>query len=274
MMGEIFRSNVAESIEHLAQWLVASVETLLIGAVILLGALLAAAVTRALVRGILARVGLDRWADGVGLDAILDRIGVHRRLSDLLGLSAFLVVLLFVAQVTADTLGLAAVAAALGSILGYAPRVLAAAGILLGGIVAAGFARRAASRAAADSGIEIASTLGSLVFAAITFAVALIAVNQLEITTNAVWLVLGWLVAGLALALGLSFGLGGRDIVHNILAGFYARRIFEIGQEVELQGQRGVLVSITPTSALIEQADAVVSVANSRLIAEVVRQPK
>lgn len=274
MIGEIFRNNVAESVEHLAQWLVASVETLLVGATILLAAVLAATFTRALVRGILARLGLDRWADGVGLDAILEGIGVRRSLSDLLGFAAFLVVLLFVAQVAADALGLAAVAAALGGVLGYAPRVLAAGGILLGGIVAAGYARRAASRAAADSGIEIASTLGSLVFAAITFAVALIAVNQLQITTNAVWLVLGWLVAGLALALGLSFGLGGRDIVHNILAGFYARRIFEIGQEVELQGQRGTLISITPTNAIIDQAEAVVSIANSRLIAEVVRQPK
>ena len=274
MIAEIFRTNVAESAENLAQWLVASVETLLIGAVILLAALLAAAFTRALVRGILARLGLDRWAGGVGLDAVLKGVGVDRRLSDLLGLSAFLVVLLFVAQVAVDTLGLAAVAAALGSILGYAPRVLAAGGILLGGIIAAGYARRVASRAAAESGIEIASTLGSLVFAAITFAVGLIAVNQLQITTDAVWLVLGWLVAGLALALGLSFGLGGRDIVRDILAGFYARRIFEIGREVELQGQRGILVSITPTNALIDQADAVVSIANSRLIAEVVRQPK
>ena len=274
MIAEIFRINVAESAENLAQWLVASVETLLIGALILLAALLAAAFTRALVRGILARLGLDRWAGGVGLDAVLKGVGVDRRLSDLLGLSAFLVVLLFVAQVAVDTLGLAAVAAALGSILGYAPRVLAAGGILLGGIIAAGYARRVASRAAAESGIEIASTLGSLVFAAITFAVGLIAVNQLQITTDAVWLVLGWLVAGLALALGLSFGLGGRDIVRDILAGFYARRIFEIGREVELQGQRGILVSITPTNALIDQADAVVSIANSRLIAEVVRQPK
>ena len=274
MIAEIFRINVAESAENLAQWLVASVETLLIGALILLAALLAAAFTRALVRGILARLGLDRWAGGVGLDAVLKGVGVDRRLSDLLGLSAFLVVLLFVAQVAADTLGLAAVAAALGSILGYAPRVLAAGGILLGGIIAAGYARRVASRAAAESGIEIASTLGSLVFAAITFAVGLVAVNQLQITTDAVWLVLGWLVAGLALALGLSFGLGGRDIVRDILAGFYARRIFEIGREVELQGQRGILVSITPTNALIDQADAVVSIANSRLIAEVVRQPK
>ena len=274
MIEQILPDNVLDNVRNLGPRLLESAEMLLVGVVLLIVAFAVALLARTAARSFFARMGLDIWAVRVGLEAVLSELGIDRRLSALLGQVLFYVALLLVGQVAAETLGLVSVAAALGAVLAYLPRVLAASAILLGGIVAAGYARRAASRAAADSGIEIASTLGSLVFAAITFAVGLIAVNQLQITTNAVWLVLGWLAAGLALALGLSFGLGARDIVHNILAGFYARRIFEIGQEVELQGQRGTLVSITPTNALIDQAEAVVSIANSRLIAEVVRQPK
>ena len=156
-------------------------------------------------------------------------------------------------------------AAGLGSLLAYAPRVLAAGAILLGGIVAAEYARRAATRAAKDSGIDYASTLGTLVFVVVAFAIGLMAVSQLQVATDAVWLTLGWMLAGLALALGLSFGLGARDVTRNILAGFYARRISRIGQQIEMQGRRGTLISITPTNALIDQPDAVVSISNSPL---------
>lgn len=127
-------------------------------------------------------------------------------------------------------------AAGLGSLLAYAPRVLAAGAILLGGIVAAEYARRAATRAAEDSGIDYASTLGTLVFVVVAFAIGLMAVSQLQVATDAVWLTLGWMLAGLALALGLSFGLGARDVTRNILAGFYARRISRIGQQIENAG--------------------------------------
>ena len=72
--------------------------------------------------------------------------------------------------------------------------------------------------------------------------------------------------------LGLAFGLGSRDVTRNILAGFYARKTFDLGKEIEIRGERGELKSITPTQTLFQQGDRVVAVANSVFLEEVVKQ--
>jgi small-conductance mechanosensitive channel len=78
-------------------------------------------------------------------------------------------------------------------------------------------------------------------------------------------------LSGLALAFGLSVGLGTRDITRNVLAGFYARKIFSPGDTLEIRGERGVLKAITATQTLIEQASGLVSVANSAFLDETIR---
>ena len=66
-------------------------------------------------------------------------------------------------------------------------------------------------------------------------------------------------------------GQGTRDITRNVLAGFYARRIFRPGDPLEIRGQRGVLKAITATQTLIEQDTGLVVVANSAFLDDTIR---
>ena len=77
----------------------------------------------------------------------------------------------------------------------------------------------------------------------------------------------------MALAFGLSFGLGTREITRNLIAGFYARKIFRTGEELEILWERGVLRSITPTQTLLVNADnKLVAVSNASFLEGVVKQ--
>ncbi|MEP6715237.1 MAG: hypothetical protein ABJC09_06665, partial [Terriglobia bacterium] len=75
-----------------------------------------------------------------------------------------------------------------------------------------------------------------------------------------------------ALAFGLSFGLGTRDIVRNIAAGFYAKKILVIGRPLEIAGHRGTLRAITATHVIIESGDQSTTVANAVLLDQIARQ--
>jgi small-conductance mechanosensitive channel len=97
------------------------------------------------------------------------------------------------------------------------------------------------------------------------------AITQLQIDTEIIRVVTSAILAGMALAFGLTFGLGSRDVTRNILAGYYARKTFEVGREIEVSGERGELKGITPTQTLIQQGDRVVAVANSVFLDEVVK---
>jgi small-conductance mechanosensitive channel len=140
------------------------------------------------------------------------------------------------------------------------------------GSLAGQFAGGAASRAAREAGIDYAGALGNLVSMLILFIAGIMALSQLKIHTDIIRLVTLCTLAGLALAFGLSFGLGTREITRNIVAGFYARKLFRTGEEIEIRGERGILKAITPTQALLEQDSKTVAIANSTFLEEVVRQ--
>ena len=128
------------------------------------------------------------------------------------------------------------------------------------------------SEAASNSGIEFASTLGGVVSGLLLFVLGIMAVSQLKIDTEIIRVVTTAILAGMALSFGLAFGLGSRDVVRNIIAGHYARKTFQLGREMEVRGERGELVSITPTQTLLQHEGRTVAVSNSVFLDEVVKQ--
>ncbi len=121
-------------------------------------------------------------------------------------------------------------------------------------------------------GIEFAPTLGKLISGIIFFVCAMMAIAQLKIDTDIVRLVISFVLGGAALAFGLSFGLGTRDIVRNIAAGFYVRQVLTIGKLTELAGQQGVLSSITATHMVLQSGDRQTALTNATILDHVARQ--
>ena len=100
----------------------------------------------------------------------------------------------------------------------------------------------------------------------------MMAVAQLKIDTGMIRIVTSFVLAGAALAFGLSFGLGTREIVRNIVAGFYARKFLSVGKTLEILGHRGVLTAITPTHSILESDGQNISLANSAFLEQVSKQ--
>ena len=92
------------------------------------------------------------------------------------------------------------------------------------------------------------------------------ALGELEIDTFMVRELSLVLLGGVTVAFALSFGLGSRDVTRNLLAGFYVRRLFKVGEEIEIQGHRGVLEAITPTQTLLREGDRTVVLSNAMFL--------
>jgi hypothetical protein len=69
----------------------------------------------------------------------------------------------------------------------------------------------------------------------------------------------------------VSVGLGTRDIIRNLLAGSYARKVCNPGDAIEIRGQWGVLRSITATQTLIDQDAGLLVVANTAFLEDTIR---
>ena len=240
--------------------------------VLLIVALFVAKLVERILRVILVRVRFDSLIGRAGIDKIFESIGFRRDLSQVIPRLAYYLLLFLVAKTISDALGWVALSSALSSFFGYLPSLLSALILLLLGSALGPFVGGLISRGAESSGLDFGPALGRVVSALIVFLAGIMALGQLQIDTEIIRLVAALCLAGLALAFGLSFGLGSRDITRNIMAGFYARKLLRVGEPVEIQGQKGILRALTTTHAVIESGERTVHVAHGRFLDEVSAQ--
>lgn len=255
----------------LQQIVVRAIPRVLIGIAVAIALLMAAKLVERLLRALLVRIRFDALLEQAGLDKLLQRVGIRQSLNQVLPRLAYFLLLLLFARTAADGFGLTAISEGIAAMFAYLPNVVAAVLLMVVGTSVGQFAGQTVTQAAEESGIEFARPLGNLVSGLILFIVGVMAIGQLRFDTDMVRIVTVCTLSGLALAFGLSVGLGTRDITRNVMAGFYARKIFNSGDTLEIRGERGVLKAITATHTLIEQETGLVSIANAVFLDATIR---
>jgi Conserved TM helix len=243
-----------------------------VGILLVVAGLIAAKLIELVLRFTLTRVRFDKLLERTGIDKTLQRIGIRQQLNLFIPRLVYFLVLFVLAQTAADALGMLAISGAISAFFGYLPNIVAALLLLILGTSVGQFAGETVAQSALSSGIDFGPTLGKLVSAVIVFVCAMMAVAQLKIDTEIVRIITSFVLGGAALAFGISFGFGTRDIVRNITAGFYARKILTVGKPLEVSGQQGVLVAITATHAILRQDGVETAVSNSTFLDHVTRQ--
>ena len=266
------REMLVESFANLANSVIAAAPKVAVGILLFIAGLIVAKLVEIVLRMILVRVHFDSLVEKAGVDKMLQRIGLRQQLNLFLPRLVYFLVIFLLAKTASDALGLIAISNAIGAFFSYLPNIIAALLLLILGTTLGQFAGQTVAQAAESSGIDFAPALGKLVSGLIVFVVAIMAVGQLKIDTEMIRIVTSFVLAGGALAFGLAFGLGTRDIVRNIVAGFYARKFLAVGKSLEIAGQRGVLHAITATHAILDSAGQDVSVANSTFLDQVSKQ--
>ena len=265
------RDQLVAAFEGLARSVIEAAPKVLIGLVLLILALGVAKLIQKVLRAILLRIKFDALLEKIGVSTALKRIGLVQPAHDLIPKLVYFLALFLFAQTAADALGLDPISNAIGSFFSYLPNALAALVVLLAGSVAWQFVGSAVTRAAEGAGIDYAPTLGSLVSGLILLVSTIMAIGQLQIETDIIRIVTICLLSGLALAFGLSFGLGTREITRNILAGFYARKLYRAGDQIEIRGEKGTLHAVTPVNVVLESEGGRITMSNAAFLDEVVR---
>lgn len=240
----------------------------LIGAILLLtvGYFVARAV-KFLVSKALDRAGFNDLSARVGVAATFEKANIKLSAADVVGKLCFWIILLAFLITATETLGLPRISETLDELLLYLPKVIAAALVVIIGLFVAHFTRDLVRSGAEGIGIEYARALGSTVYGVMFVVIMSLAVGELEINTDLLNWVIAILLTAVGVAVALSLGLGTRDLARNILAGVYARDLYEVGSTIELEGIEGTLQQIGTVKTQIKLPDErVVSVSNNVMI--------
>lgn len=266
------RERLLQAFQDLEYSIISAVPQVIMGLVLIVASLVVASVIERVLRYILRKVNIDSLIGKVGADAALQRLGVRPQLTTVVPRIVYFLVLLLLARTAVDALGLTAISESIAAFFAYLPNVVAALLLLVLGSSLGQVAGQTVARSAEASGIDFAPTLGRLVSSLIIFVTAMMAIGQLKIDTEIIHVVTSMVLGGAALAFGLSFGLGTRELVRNVVAGFYVRRFLEVGEPLEVDGQHGTLNSITATHVILLSDGQRVAISNETLMKQVVKQ--
>lgn len=170
-----------------------------------------------LVEKLLMMAKLDSLLSKTGLKTFLDRAGVQLNSARFFAeLVRWFIILAFL-MATTDILRLNAVTQAIKDLLVYFPNLVVAAVVMILTLIFANFLQKVVKGAVAGADIKGGSFVSALVKWAVTIFGLLIALNQLQIAVDIINILFTGLVAMLAIAGGLSFGLGGKEFAHDLV---------------------------------------------------------
>ncbi|MFV1917448.1 MAG: hypothetical protein ACC618_03150, partial [Patescibacteria group bacterium] len=194
----------------------------IIGAIVIfaIGLLLAYWVKRLVVKG-LKLVRAEKFSESAGIDEYLKKADIKLNPIELLAtLAEWLIILIFFLAVV-DILGLSAVSVVLTRVLGYIPNIVAAALIFAAGYIVAGLADGLVRGALASVDHDAAKPLGRIVKWLVLVIAIFAAIDQLQIAQGLIATFFQGITYTVVLVVGLSVGLGSKDLVARILNDWY-----------------------------------------------------
>jgi len=196
----------------------------IIGFIIILvvGWIIAGLIAKALA-AILRRVNFNELSRRSGFSGFIDQMGVRCDSSGVIAETVKWFVRLLTLIVAFDALGLPAVSSVLHQLLLWLPNLVVALVILVIAGLAANALANLVRGATAKAGFSNPDFIATVARVAVWGFGIIVAVNQIGVAETLVNTLFMGFVGALALALGLSFGLGGRDTAGEIVREWYRR---------------------------------------------------
>lgn len=183
--------------------------------VVLIGIIVAWAVKTVIVRG-LGYLQLKKYTDAVGLNKVIDK---DVEIVNLLGDIAKWVILLTFVVVALDVAKLSGANDLLKQLLTFVfSNVTRAVVVLFIGVVIADLASRVVKATANSIGVRASEILADIARWSIVIFAFLAALQQLGIATDLIHILFMGIVALIAIAGGLAFGLGGKDAAADVIS--------------------------------------------------------
>lgn len=212
--GDVFTS----SLQGLWLGVVAFVPKLIFAIIIfIIGWAIGVVVARALAQVINA-LKVNKLFESIGAKSMLDRAGFRLDFGRFIGeIAKWFIVLVFL-MASLDVLGLDQVNVFLREVvLGYLPRVFIAAILIVIATLLSDAIRRFVEGSAAAMGVRSARMAGTVAKWAIWIFVIIIVLSELGIAPAFMQILFTGIIAMLALAGGLAFGLGGKEAAARVI---------------------------------------------------------
>jgi hypothetical protein len=211
--GDVF----AKSLQGVWYGVASFLPNLIIALIIFAIGWVLAALVEKLVESIFKALKVDGALKSAGLEDVVKRAGHNLNSGLFVGalVKWFVIVVFLIASF--DVLGLSQVNVFLSDVVGYLPQVIIAVLILMVAVVIANAMQRIVVASSRAANVKSAELLGRITKWAIWIFALLTALFNLGIAPGLIQTIVMAVFAGAAIAIGLAFGLGGKEVAQKML---------------------------------------------------------
>lgn len=190
----------------------------LIGAIILIVVgLIVASGLSTIVERIINALKVDSLLKKLGLGPLFERAGLKINSGKFFGLLIYWFLLIVFILAVADILGLYGISLFLRDVISYIPNIIVAVLIMLAAVMLANFLKTLIRASVASARLYNPKFLGTLAWWTVVIFGFLAALIQIGIAAAILNTLITGLIAMLAIAGGIAFGLGGKDYAAHLL---------------------------------------------------------
>jgi hypothetical protein len=234
---------------------------------IILGWLVARLIARLIVK-LMTVVRFDKVFENLNSKEFLKNLKITVGPSVIVGKFIFWVIFLLFIVTATETLGWTVVAAEITNLIRFIPNLFIGIIIFIIGLYIANFIKSLINTSFSSLGISSGKIMSEIAFYTIMILITLTALKQTGINTrfidNNITIIIGIIVGAFA----LSFAISSRDVLQNILAGFYTKNNFHVGQKINIDGVTGEIIKMDSIHLVLKSAKDKIVFPVSKLITE------
>lgn len=169
----------------------------------------------------LTKVGLDKFADKANVNTFLYNANLGGSVTVIIANIVYWFVYLFGISIVFEILGLNVISDLVNSFIEYIPNLFVAVLIVLVGAFVAKFVKNLTDGATTTAKMHSHTWLGHVVYIIIMLFAIVTALKQAQVDISFLTDNINTIVMGIMLAVGLSFGLGGKDKAKDIIDKYF-----------------------------------------------------
>lgn len=178
--------------------------------------------------------------------------GIQTPLSTMIGKLIFWMIFITFLIMASQVLGIPSITNGLESFVAYIPKIITAIIFFVIGVMVANLIRNIIQAAMSSMDLTAGKFIGGFIFYFLVVLVGITSLNQAGLDTDIITDNIKILIGGVLLAFAIGYGLSSKEVMGNLLASFYSKNKFQLGQSIKFKQHKGKIVAIDNTAITIE----------------------
>lgn len=223
--------------------------------IFLVGWLLAKIISRIIKRA-LSTIGVDKLAEKLMSIDIFQKSNINLVPSKIAAAGVYYFIIIIFAMSAIQALGMQMISDLMSDFIAFIPNGITAFVVLMLGIFLSDAIKKIIITTCKSLGITSGNLIGNVVFYFLLLNIVLIALRQAQLQTRFMETNISIMLAGIAGAFAIGYGMASRHLMGSLLAGFYNRGKMKVGDEVTIDGMRGEIVTINNNDLILRAEDS------------------